>query len=71
MRKAWGKIAIVSGIVRRHPLTGEPTTVRRITPDNITLVKEMQGGWRNAIGASRSRRGEISSDVAIRRGRDG
>jgi hypothetical protein len=71
MRKSWGKIAVVSGLVHRHPITGEPTTVRRINPENIKLIKEMRGSWRDAIGASPSRRGEISSDAAIRRGRDG
>lgn len=71
MRKAWGKIAVVSGLVRRHPRTGEPTTVRGIRPENIKLVKEIKGSWRDAIGASRSRKGEMPSEIAIRRGRDG
>jgi hypothetical protein len=71
MRKVWGKIAVVSGLVRRHPRTGEATTVRGIKVENIKLVKEMRGSWRDAIGASRSRKGEMSSDMAIRRGRDG
>jgi hypothetical protein len=71
MRKAWGKLAIVSGLVRRNQITGEPSTVRHIKPENIKLIEEASGSWRDAIGASRSRKGEITSDVAIRRGRDG
>jgi hypothetical protein len=71
MRKAWGKIATVAGMVRRNPRTGEPTTVRHISADDIHLVPESTGGWRKAIGASKSRKGEIASEAAIRRGRDG
>jgi hypothetical protein len=71
MRRAWGKIAIVSGLVRRNLQTGEITTVRHIRPDNIQIIPEISGSWRDAIGASRSRKNEILPEVAVRRGRDG
>ncbi len=68
MRKAWGKIATVSGIVRRNPGTGQPTTVRGIKPSDIHLIPELSGSWRDAIGASRSKKDEITSDAAIQKG---
>ena len=73
MRKMWGKLAVVSGIVRRNPISGEPTTVRRVKAADIKVIRELRGsgGWRDAIGAVRHRKGQISSEAAIRRGRDG
>lgn len=71
LRKSWGRIATVSGIVRRNPITGVPTTIRGIKPEGIQLISEMKGSWRDAIGASRARKGEMSPEDAIRKARDG
>ncbi len=35
MLDAWGKLAVVEGSVRRHPLTGRPLTIRGITAVDI------------------------------------
>lgn len=71
MRKAWGRLAIVTGIVNRHPLTGQPVTVRHIAPSNIDLIPELTGSWRDAIGATKLRKGDEPSELRIRRLRDG
>lgn len=43
----WGRRAIVEGEVRRDPLTGRPTAIRRITA--VTLVPELSpSDWRAA-----------------------
>lgn len=68
MRDAWGKLAVVEGLVRRDPLTGRPTTIRRVT--SVTLKPEaMVGDFLHARGVSPSLTG-LSAEDAIRRLRD-
>lgn len=68
MRDAWGKLAVVEGLVRRDPLTGRPTAIRRVT--NVTLRAEgTVGDFVRARGASPSLTG-LSAEDAIRRIRD-
>jgi hypothetical protein len=68
LRKAWGKLATVEGIVRRDPVNGYPTTVRRAV---IHLIPDMPRlAYRDAIGCAPSIAGSISPEAAVRRGRD-
>jgi hypothetical protein len=69
MRVAWGRLAIVEGIVRRDPFTGQPTTIRDI--QDIHIVAEPTGTWRDAKGIAPARPGSISSEEAVRKVRDG
>lgn len=71
MRKAWGRIATVSGMIRRNPLTGDPATVRNIRPESIQLIPEISGSWRDAIGVLKSKKNSPRSETIIRRMRDG
>ncbi len=67
MLNAWGRLALVEGIVKRDPLTGRPTTVRQVT--NIELIEEgLPGDWRQAMGAQQDPSGR--SEHRIRRIRD-
>jgi hypothetical protein len=69
MRDAWGKLALVEGIVRRDAATGDVTSIRNV--DRITvLASEGTGGWREALRCSPSRPGKISPEAAVRRLRD-
>lgn len=67
MRNAWGKIAIVEGLVTRDPLTGRPTSVRQVR--NVMLIEE---GERKAYKRARGaiQRGELSPEEEISRLRD-
>lgn len=69
MREAWEKLAIVEGLVRRDPATGQPTTIRQVT--RIEIIPEIEpGGWRQAIGSIPHLQSAPSSEEAVRRGRD-
>lgn len=68
IQQLWGRLAIVEGEIRRDPLTGRPTAIRRITA--VTPVEELgPDAWREARGAL-PWDGE-PAEVAIRRVRDG
>jgi len=69
MRDAWGRIAMVEGLVKRNPETGQPTTVRNVR--HIRVIREGKpGDYRQAIGAAKGfLQGELPEDV-IRRARD-
>ncbi len=70
MRDVWGKIAFVEGIIRRDPITGDPTSVRQVK--NITVINEgTPGGWRKAMGCDPDYTGGVPSEDAIRKLRDG
>ena len=71
MRKCWGKAAIVEGVLRRHPKTGRVSTVRDVTEGDVRIIGEEGGDWREAIGCAPAKRGSISPEEALRRGRDG
>jgi hypothetical protein len=67
MRDAWGKLAVVEGLVRRDP-TGRPTTIRRVM--SVTVKPEgVVGDYLTARRASPSVSG-LSAEDAIRRLRD-
>lgn len=69
MRKAWGKLAIVQGLVRRDPKTGQPTTVRQVKKVEI-LPEGKPGSWRDAFGVARGCLDGMSPEEAIRKIRD-
>jgi hypothetical protein len=66
MRDAWGRLAIIEGMVKRDPTSGRPTTVRQVTAVHL-LDEGERGGWRRARGAQPD--AEPSED-RIRRIRD-
>lgn len=69
MRDAWGKHAIVEGMVRRNLSTGKPSTVRQV--NNVHVIEE--GGpldYMEAMGCAPAIVGSISPEEAVRRGRD-
>lgn len=71
MRNAWGRLAIVEGLIRRNPITGLISTVRDIGPHGIVVLEESNpNGWREAVGCAPARTGSISAEDAIRRMRD-
>jgi hypothetical protein len=67
MRDAWGKIAIVEGLVSRDPVTGRPLTVRQVS--RVTTREEPALSYRDARGASPGVT-DLSPEQAIRRLRD-
>ncbi len=70
MRKAWGEMVLVEGVVHRDPNTGLPTTMRRVR--NITIIPPVEPKrYRRAIGCAPAMPGEESAEAAIRRLRDG
>jgi hypothetical protein len=70
MREAWGKLAIVEGLIRRDPVTGQPTTIRQVR--HVETIEEAEpGSWRKAMGSLPHRPDAISAEDAIRRARDG
>lgn len=69
MRDAWGRIAVVEGIVKRDPQTGRPQTVRDVS--RIRFVEEgRKGDWRQAEGALRGIGSDEPPEAVIRRLRD-
>ena len=68
VQQLWGRRAIVEGDIRRDPVTGRPTVIRRITA--IIPVAELgPDDWRAARGALPG--DGIPAEVAIRQVRDG
>ena len=65
MKDAWGKIAVVEGLIRRHPQTGHPTTIRDVTTIKILREKD---DYKKALGADkRKKKGGESPEQAVRR----
>ncbi len=69
MREAWGKIAVVEGVVRRDPETGHATTVRQVKSVHV-VPEESPNEWRKAIGAAPGFLGATLPEDVIRRARD-
>ena len=69
MREAWGKRAIVEGLVTRDPQTGRPLSIRRIT--NIHLLQETESDYRDARGIAPAPDGVPLPEDIIRQLRDG
>lgn len=68
MRDAWGRLALVEGIVRRDGETGRPLTVRQV--ERVMLLPERpQGGWRAARGVAPAT-SDVLPEQAIRKLRD-
>lgn len=67
MRDAWGKVAVVEGIVSRDPVTGRPLTIRQVS--QVVPRPESGRSYREARGAAPSLTG-LSPEQAIRRLRD-
>ena len=68
MRDAWGKLAIVEGLITRDATSGRPLTIRQVS--RITRLPEPVGSWRDAMGASPWHLGRMLPEEAIRRLRD-
>ena len=69
MRDAWGRRAIVEGMVTRDPESARPLIVRRIS--HVELVTEYPpGSYRLARGILPRRSGDPTPEEAIRRVRD-
>lgn len=66
MLDAWGRLAIVEGIIKRDPISGRPTTVRQVS-DVVLLPERDRGDWRSARGAQPN---EEPAEARIRRIRD-
>jgi hypothetical protein len=68
IQQLWGQLATVEGEIRRDPLTGRPTAVRRITA--VTPIEVLgPDAWRAARGAVPW--DGIPAEQAVRRVRDG
>lgn len=67
MLDLWGKVVEVEGYVRRDPVTDRPLYVRGIAKVNR---REVEGSWREALGAAAGFLGEERSEDVIRRIRD-
>jgi hypothetical protein len=69
MRDAWGRIAVVEGVVKRDPITGRPQTIRQVR--RVHLVHDGErGDWRQAEGALQGVGDDEPAETAIRRLRD-
>jgi hypothetical protein len=69
MLDAWGKVAIVEGMVRRDASTGRPVSVREVTA--LTVQPDSpSGSYRKARGAVPLPPGGLLPEDAIRRFRD-
>ena len=69
MREAWGKRAIVEGLIARDPITGRPTSVRGIS--NIHFPDDVGKDYRDARGIVSVPDGAPPPEDIIRRLRDG
>jgi hypothetical protein len=68
MRDAWGRLAVVEGLVSRDPLSGRPLAVRRVR--DVTLLPERSAeSYQEARGSSPSLT-DLLPEQAIRRLRD-
>lgn len=69
MLDAWGKVAIVEGMVRRDTFTGRPVSVREVSA--LTVQPDSpSGSYRRARGAVPLPPGGLLPEDAIRRFRD-
>lgn len=69
MRDAWGRLAVVEGIVTRDPINGRPLNVRSV--NRVTLVHEAPpDGYMKARGALHPTQDALSPEDSIRRIRD-
>jgi hypothetical protein len=69
MLGAWGKLAIVEGLVSREAITGRPVAVRQIRDIQVLSPPE-PGSYRHARGAAPVGDDAISPEEAIRQLRD-
>jgi hypothetical protein len=67
MRDAWGKLAVVTGMITRDPFSGRPLSIRQVS--NVVEEKGTPANYRDARGASPPLN-NISPEDAIRRLRD-
>jgi hypothetical protein len=68
MRNVWGRLATVTGVVRRDAVTGRPLSIRQVT-EVRPLPEGSLGDWRAARGARPGTPGR-SPEAAIRAVRD-
>jgi hypothetical protein len=69
LRNDWGKLAAVTGMIRRDPVTGDATTIRRVR--NIQVIEPLpKGAWRKLKGIAPALN-DITPEAAIRAVRDG
>jgi hypothetical protein len=69
LRNDWGKLAEVTGMVRRDPKTGNATTIRRVR--SIEVIEPMaRGAWRRVKGIAPALN-DITPEASIRAVRDG
>ena len=69
MRDAWGKTAIVEGMVRRDRATGRATVVRSIA--RVTVLPDGRPkGYREVIGCDPAKPGDMLPEDAVRKTRD-
>lgn len=69
MRDAWGRLAVVEGLVSRDPISGRPLAVRDVS--RVTIVHEAApDGYLRARGAISWRPDDPPPEVLIRRVRD-
>jgi hypothetical protein len=69
MRDAWGRLAFVEGRIRRHPVSGRPVTVRRVTA--VTLLPEFEAEeWQALPGRITAKAGSPLPEETVRRMRD-
>lgn len=70
MREAWGRLAIVEGLIRRDPRTGNPTTIREI--GHIEILPEFkQRPWIDILKAGRTKKPRVTTTEALKRVRNG
>jgi hypothetical protein len=68
MRDAWGRLALVEGVISRDPISGRPMTVRQVQAIHL-LEEGERDGWRRARGIAPPTN-DISPEDAIRALRD-
>lgn len=69
LRNAFGKLAVVEGIVRRDSVTGYATTIRQV--DNVEVISPLdRGAWRKLRGIAPATN-SISPEDAVRAVRNG
>jgi len=69
IREAWGRRAVVEGVVTRDAESGRPTSVRNIS--SIAILPDNMSGYQEARGIVPVPDGAPSPEIIIRRLRDG
>jgi hypothetical protein len=69
MRGAWDRLALVKGWVKRDPVNGRPTTIRRVRAVEVRDEGQL-GDWRQAGGLLRGEGTDEPAEATIRRLRD-